>query len=229
MIENIEQKLKVDLKNPKILKAEKSKSKLEEHIQITKKLRENAKEKGAQMPKTYYASIKKIDIANGVGVRVSFFVSGCRIGCKGCFNEIAWNFKYGKEFSDETLQELYEDLNHPFIAGLSILGGEPLDPNNQETISKIVTFVKEKFPEKNIWLYSGYYFKTEIYPEYIKEKGDKSPLTTIIDNIDVLVDGRFDYTKLDKNLRFRGSSNQSIIDVKKTLKNGKIELLNFEY
>ena len=99
----------------------------------------------------HYADIKKIDIANGEGVRVSLFVSGCRHHCKGCFNEIAWNFKYGKEFTQDTVDEIIQDLDHDYVEGLSLLGGEPLEPENQEALAKLVTKVKEKYPNKNIW------------------------------------------------------------------------------
>ena len=110
----------------------------------------------------HYADIKKIDIANGEGVRVSLFVSGCRHHCKGCFNEIAWNFKYGKEFTQDTVDEIIKDLDHDYVEGLSLLGGEPLEPENQEALAKLVTKVKEKYPNKNIWCYTGYDFEKDI-------------------------------------------------------------------
>ena len=98
----------------------------------------------------YYADLKKVDIANGEGVRVSLFVSGCRHHCKGCFNEIAWNFKYGKEFTEETVNEIMKELDHDYVEGLSLLGGEPLEPENQTALADLVEKVKEKYPNKNI-------------------------------------------------------------------------------
>lgn len=171
----------------------------------------------------YYADLKKVDIANGEGIRVSLFVSGCRHHCKGCFNEIAWNFKYGKEFTEETINEIIKDLDHDYVEGLSLLGGEPLEPENQKELADLVEKVKEKYPNKNIWCYTGFDFEKDIVPECEKSNITKK----LISNIDVVVDGKFDETKIDKKLRFRGSSNQRIIDVPETLKNKHIKLINF--
>ena len=171
----------------------------------------------------HYADIKKIDIANGEGVRVSLFVSGCRHHCKGCFNEIAWNFKYGKEFTQDTVDEIIQDLNHDYVEGLSLLGGEPLEPENQEALAKLVTKVKEKYPNKNIWCYTGFDFEKDIMPECITSAVTKQ----LISNIDVIVDGKFDESKMDRKLKFRGSSNQRIIDVKETLHDNAIKMVKF--
>lgn len=171
----------------------------------------------------YYADLKKVDIANGEGVRVSLFVSGCRHHCKGCFNEIAWNFKYGKEFTEETVNEIMKELDHDYVEGLSLLGGEPLEPENQTTLADLVEKVKEKYPNKNIWCYTGFDFEKDIVPECEKSNVTKK----LISNIDVVVDGKFDETKMDRKLKFRGSSNQRIIDVPETLKNRHIKLINF--
>ncbi len=171
----------------------------------------------------YYADLKKVDIANGEGVRVSLFVSGCRHHCKGCFNEIAWNFKYGKEFTEETVNEIMKELNHDYVEGLSLLGGEPLEPENQTALADLVEKVKEKYPNKNIWCYTGFDFEKDIVPECEKSNVTKK----LISNIDVVVDGKFDETKMDRKLKFRGSSNQRIIDVPETLKNRHIKLINF--
>ena len=171
----------------------------------------------------YYADLKKVDIANGEGVRVSLFVSGCRHHCKGCFNEIAWNFKYGKEFTEETVNEIMKELDHDYVEGLSLLGGEPLEPENQTALADLVEKVKEKYPNKNIWCYTGFDFEKDIVPECEKSNVTKK----IISNIDVVVDGKFDETKMDRKLKFRGSSNQRIIDVPETLKNRHIKLINF--
>lgn len=171
----------------------------------------------------YYADLKKVDIANGEGVRVSLFVSGCRHHCKGCFNEIAWNFKYGKEFTEETVNEIMKELDHDYVEGLSLLGGEPLEPENQTALADLVEKVKEKYPNKNIWCYTGFDFEKDIAPECEKSNVTKK----LISNIDVVVDGKFDETKMDRKLKFRGSSNQRIIDVPETLKNRHIKLINF--
>lgn len=171
----------------------------------------------------HYADIKKIDIANGEGVRVSLFVSGCRHHCKGCFNEIAWNFKYGKEFTQDTVDEIIQDLDHDYVEGLSLLGGEPLEPENQEALAKLVTKVKDKYPNKNIWCYTGFDFEKDIMPECKTSAVTKQ----LISNIDVIVDGKFDENKMDRKLKFRGSSNQRIIDVKETLHDNAIKMVKF--
>ena len=166
-----------------------------------------------------YADIKKIDVANGEGVRVSVFVSGCKHHCKGCFNECAWDFNYGKEFTEKEEQQIIDYMNHDYIAGLSLLGGEPLEPKNQEGLLPLVKKVKEKFPNKNIWCYTGFDFEKDVV-----EKMAKNNETTkeLLKYIDVIVDGKFEEDKKDLKLQFRGSSNQKIVDVKKSLKLGKI-------
>lgn len=162
-----------------------------------------------------YGEIKKVDIANGEGVRVSLFVSGCRNHCKECFNPMTWSFNYGKEYSEETEKEILEALNHDYIEGLTVLGGEPFEPENQKEVLSLVKKVREVFPHKNIWIYSGFAFEELVGK---KESRAATPLTKeILKNIDVLVDGRFEIAKKDLMLKFRGSTNQRIIDVKKTL------------
>ncbi len=168
-----------------------------------------------------YAEIKKRDISNGPGVRVSVFVSGCNLHCNGCFNDIAWNFNYGKTFTNDTIDEIIEALRPDYISGLTVLGGEPFEFVNQKGILPLLKRVREEFPEKSIWCYSGYYFDKEI----IDEMSRKWPVTKeMLSYIDVLVDSRFDIDYLDLNLRFKGSSNQRIIDVQKSLKEGSIVL-----
>ena len=156
-----------------------------------------------------YGNIKTNDIANGTGVRVSLFVSGCRNNCPGCFNKESQDFNYGEHFSNETMEYLLKELAKPEIEGLTILGGEPLDSINQPTVYFIINTVKTKLPEKNIWLYTGYEFPMVPMTEFTYE---------ILNNIDVLVDGPFMKDKKDPSLAFRGSSNQNIIDMKETLK-----------
>lgn len=171
-----------------------------------------------------YADIKKADIANGLGVRVSVFVSGCTHHCKNCFNSEAWDFNYGKEFTEKEINKVIEELDHPYIAGLSLLGGEPLEHKNQQGLLPLLKKVKEKFPEKNIWCYSGYTFETDVMNKMYKN-WEETP--EILSYIDVLVDGKYEEDKKDVTLRFRGSSNQRIIDVKKSLKENKAILFEF--
>ena len=157
-----------------------------------------------------YATIKKYDIANGIGVRVSLFVSGCNHRCKGCFNSEAWDFNYGKKFDVNAENEILHVLEKPYIKGLSVLGGEPLQQDS--TLLEFLRKVKSKFPNKSIWLYTGYTY------EQIKDKKE-------LDYIDVLVDGKFVEALKDISLQFRGSSNQRIIDVKKSLDTGDIVVI----
>lgn len=164
-----------------------------------------------------YAKIKKTDVANGPGVRVSIFVSGCHHHCEGCFNSEAWDFNYGNDFTEDTIQEIIEAMNHDYITGLSLLGGEPFELINQKGLLPLLKKVKEVYPEKNIWAYSGY-----LYDE-LKEM-DYPETKEILSLIDVLVDGKFVESLKDPNLYFRGSSNQRVIDMKKTLKSKKIVL-----
>ena len=166
-----------------------------------------------------YADIKKVDVANGEGVRVSVFVSGCNHHCKGCFNPEAWNFNYGKEFTEEETEKILQELDHPYVSGLSILGGEPLEYVNQKGLLPLLKKVKEKFPEKNIWCYTGYTFDKDIIGNMFENWEQTKELVSYID---VMVDGKFEEDKKDLNLKFRGSSNQRVIDVQKSLKVHKV-------
>lgn len=162
-----------------------------------------------------YADIKRVDVANGEGVRVSVFVSGCNHHCKGCFNECAWDFNYGKEFTQKEINQVLEYMNHDYIEGLSLLGGEPLEPQNQTEVLKLVKQVKEKYPDKSIWCYTGFDFKEDIVDKMQKE----NPTTKeLIKYFDVVVDGKFEMDKTSPKLRFRGSYNQKILDAKETIK-----------
>ena len=163
----------------------------------------------------HYADIKKADIANGLGVRVSVFVSGCNHHCKNCFNEEAWDFNYGKEFTEAEIDKIIMEMDHPYVSGLSLLGGEPLEHINQQGLLPLVKRVKEKFPDKNIWCYTGYTFDKDVM-ENMYKNWEETP--ELMSYIDVMVDGKFEEDKKDINLRFRGSSNQRIIDVPKSLK-----------
>lgn len=167
----------------------------------------------------YYVDIKKCDIANGPGVRTSIFVSGCTHHCKGCFNEIAWNFNYGKEFTDKEIDYIIELLKPDYIKGLSLLGGEPFELVNQEGLLPLVKKVKEVYPNKDIWCYSGYLFDKQIRDEMM----EKYDLTRkFVKYIDVIVDGKFEIDKKNPSLKFRGSTNQRIIKVQESLENNKI-------
>ena len=166
-----------------------------------------------------YATIKKHDIANGPGVRVSIFVSGCNHHCKGCFNTQAWDFDYGRKFTEEDIERIINELDHPYVSGLSLLVGEPLEYSNQKGLLPLLKRVKEKFPEKDIWCYTGYTFDKDIVGNLF----DNWPETKeVMSYIDVLIDGKFEEDKKDLNLKFRGSSNQRIIDVPESLKVHKV-------
>ena len=166
-----------------------------------------------------YADIKNFDISNGPGVRVSVFVSGCNHHCKGCFNECAWDFNYGKEFTEETVDEIIKDLDKDYISGLTLLGGEPLEYQNQKGLLPLVKKVKEKLPNKNIWCYTGFDFEQDVMG---KMKKNWKETEELLSYIDVVVDGKFEEEKKDLKLKFRGSSNQRIIDVPQTIKEEKI-------
>jgi anaerobic ribonucleoside-triphosphate reductase activating protein len=168
-----------------------------------------------------YAKIKKCDVANGPGVRVSLFVSGCNHHCKNCFNREAWDFNYGKEFTEDEQNEIIEDLKPEYITGLSLLGGEPFERTNQEGLVPLIKKVKEKYPNKKIWCYTGFTFDNQIIGEMIKKEGRKTT-KEMLENIDYIVDGKFVEELKDPKLRFRGSSNQRIIDVKKSLRENRI-------
>lgn len=165
-----------------------------------------------------YSKIKWTDVANGVGVRISLFVSGCRHGCVGCFNEEAWDFQAGEDFSSQVETELLQRLGATYIRGLSLLGGEPLDPRNQEEVLAVVKKAKALYQNKDLWCYSGYVYEDLVGGKIGKHMAELLPL------IDILVDGRYEEAEKNLSLRFRGSGNQRIIDVKKTREAGKIQI-----
>jgi anaerobic ribonucleoside-triphosphate reductase activating protein len=168
-----------------------------------------------------YATIKTHDIANGPGVRVSLFVSGCTHHCKGCFNPETWNFHYGEPYTPEVEEQIMEALSPWYIRGLSLLGGEPFEPQNQPALVELVKKVKRLYPEKTIWCYSGYDYEKDILAGRL---GDWDTTNELIRHIDVLVDGEFVEAKKDLSLRFRGSSNQRVIDVPKSLEEDQVVL-----
>lgn len=158
-----------------------------------------------------YGRIIKTDIANGVGVRVSLFVSGCRNHCKGCFNPETWDFHYGNEYTEDINNCILEYLRPDYIDGLSILGGDPMEPENIDVVTKLCSLVKKQ-TGKSIWIYSGYFYENiKDYP--------------IMNYVDILVDGPFIEGQKDINLKFRGSRNQRIIDVKESKKHNKLIIL----
>ncbi|MGN0490149.1 anaerobic ribonucleoside-triphosphate reductase activating protein [Ruminococcus sp.] len=170
-----------------------------------------------------YGEIKNYDIANGEGVRVSLFVSGCTHHCKNCFNPETWSFEYGKPFTKETEDYIIECLSPDYIDGLSLLGGEPFEPQNQEVLLPFLRRVRNELPDKTIWCYTGYLFDKEL----LSESRARSEYTDeMLSLIDVLVDGEFVQALHDISLAFRGSSNQRIIDVQKSLETGEIKLHN---
>ncbi len=169
----------------------------------------------------YYAAIKPRDIANGPGVRVSLFVSGCTHQCKNCFNEEAWDFHYGEPFTQETIQQIIELMRPDFIKGITLLGGEPFDPHNQTAVVELLRQIREELPQKNVWAFTGYLLDRDLLSGRI---GDPTVVREYLELLDVLVDGPFIEAQKNLSLRFRGSENQRIIDIKKTLASSEIVL-----
>ena len=165
-----------------------------------------------------YATIKPFEVANGPGVRVSLFVSGCTHRCKGCFNEEAWDFSYGEEFTDKEADRIIEALRPDYIKGFSLLGGEPFEPVNQKELAPLLERIKEAYPDKTIWCYSGYTLEADLLSGRLC---DFSITKRMLDCIDILVDGKFVEEKKNLQLRFKDSENQRIIDLKKTLSENK--------
>lgn len=163
-----------------------------------------------------YADIKKVDVANGPGVRVSLFVSGCTHHCKECFNPETWDFSFGDPFGEVQIQEILKLLDRSYIRGLSLLGGEPFEPQNQQAVLELVRRVRETLPQKDVWCYSGYLF------EELAEGNVGEHSRQLLEQLDILVDGPFVLEQKDLGLRFRGSANQRIIDVPQSLKAGKV-------
>ena len=165
-----------------------------------------------------YATIKNCDIANGPGVRVSLFVSGCTHRCLGCFNEVAWDFNYGEPFTQDTIDIILKMLRPSHIRGLTLLGGEPFEPENQAPIVELLRQIKKAYPDKSIWAFSGYLFDKDIL------SGQLGDTSEYLSYLDVLVDGPFVLEKKNLSLRFRGSENQRIIDVPASLSTGEVIL-----
>lgn len=162
-----------------------------------------------------YADIRPIDVANGPGIRVSLFVSGCTHACPGCFNPEAWDFQYGTPFGEEQEQAILDAMEKSYIKGLSLLGGEPFHPNNQKTVLELVKKVRAQNPQKDIWCYTGYLFE-DIAAGKVGEYG-----RALLEQLDVLVDGPFVLERKSLGLRFRGSDNQRILQVAPSLERGE--------
>lgn len=169
-----------------------------------------------------YATVKKYDVANGPGVRVSLFVSGCTHACKNCFNSEAWDFSYGNPFTPAVEREIFDAMSHDFIAGFSLLGGEPFEPVNQEALVPFLRELRSLYPNKSVWCYTGYTLERDLLgPSRARcEHTDE-----MLSYIDVLVDGEFVEEEKDLTIRFRGSRNQRIIDLRRTLREGATRVL----
>lgn len=165
-----------------------------------------------------YGTIKNYDIANGTGVRVSLFVSGCRHHCKGCFNSETWDFNYGNPYTKEVEAQILEALKPAYIQGFSLLGGEPFEPENQKELAGLLQKIKESYPEKNVWCYTGYLYDVDLIPggKVYTEYTDK-----MLTCIDTLVDGEFIEAEKDLTLEFRGSRNQRILHLDEIRQNAK--------
>ena len=172
-----------------------------------------------------YAEIKYCDVANGPGVRTSLFVSGCSHHCPGCFNEIAWDFNYGKPFTQDTIDSIIESLKPDYIQGLTLLGGEPFEYSNQKGLLPLVRQVREVLPQKDIWCFTGFLFDKDIIENMCKKGKETNELLSYID---VLVDGRFVEELKNLNLKFKGSENQRTILVNESLKSGNVILYDFD-
>ena len=170
----------------------------------------------------HYGELKKCDIANGIGVRVTLFVSGCTNHCPDCFQPQTWDFDYGRAFTDETKAEIFAELDKPFLNGLTVLGGEPFEPRNQRELLPLLREVREKYPDKTIWCFTGFRLEDELL------RSGSYPRCEVTDEllacINVLVDGRFVKELKDISLQFRGSRNQRVIDMDRTREAGKITI-----
>lgn len=169
----------------------------------------------------YYGNIKKYDIADGLGVRVTLFCSGCTNHCEGCFQKETWNFRYGKLYTEETEAEILKALEPSYIQGLTLLGGEPFEPENQRVLVTLLRKVRNEMPQKDIWSYTGFIYEKDLLPG---ERKHTEVTDEMLSYLDVLVDGPFVLSRKDISLKFRGSSNQRVLDMKKTLAAGKAVL-----
>lgn len=172
-----------------------------------------------------YGQVYYNDVANGIGCRTAFFVSGCTHHCKGCFNEMTWDFNYGEPYTKEVEDDIIESLKPEYIAGLTILGGEPMEIVNQKEIRPLLERIKKEVPKATIWIYSGYLWEELTDPDNKRCHGEDTD--AILSMTDILVDGEFMLDKKNLMLRFRGSENQRIIEVQDSLKEGKVVLSKY--
>ena len=170
----------------------------------------------------YYGELKKCDIANGTGVRVTLFVSGCTNRCPGCFQPQTWDFCYGKPYTAETEAEIFAELEKSYVNGLTVLGGEPFEPENQRTLVDLLRRVRERFPAKTVWVFTGFTLDGELMADGSHPRCEVTD--EMLSYIDVLVDGRFVAAQKDISLQFRGSRNQRVIDMNKTRQTGQITI-----
>ncbi len=170
----------------------------------------------------HYGELKKCDIANGTGVRVTLFVSGCTNHCPDCFQPQTWDFDYGKKFTGETKAEIFAELDKPFVNGLTVLGGEPFEPRNQRELLPLLREIREKYPHKTIWCFTGFRLDDELLTDGSYPRCEATD--ALLACIDVLVDGRFVRELKDISLQFRGSRNQRVIDMNKTRETGTITI-----
>lgn len=171
-----------------------------------------------------YSGIKVASIENGIGCRTSFFVSGCRHHCKGCFNALTWDFNNGADYTEEVEQQILDTLKQRYVTGLTILGGEPLEPENQPYVRRLVEKVRKQYPNKTVWIYTGFTWE-ELFDS--DSRAYTEHILPILKMIEVLVDGRFEYKLKDLSLKFRGSSNQRVIDVPLSLAKGEVVISHY--
>lgn len=169
-----------------------------------------------------YAGIKYCDIANGLGCRTVLFVSGCRNHCKGCFQPQTWDFNYGREYTPEIEQFIIDELSKSYYDGITILGGDPMEPENQEPVLRLLRRIKKELSDKNVWVYTGYVYDRDLVPG--GKRFVDGVTRELLESIDILIDGRFVEELKNLMLNFRGSGNQRIIKMKETLETGKVVL-----
>ena len=170
----------------------------------------------------HVGEVMTADVANGEGMRVSVFVSGCRNHCKGCFQPQTWDFNYGREYTPEIEQFIIDELSKSYYDGITILGGDPMEPDNQEPVLRLLRRIKKELPDKNVWAYTGYVYDRDLVPG--GKRFVDGVTRELLESIDILIDGRFVEELKNLMLNFRGSGNQRIIKMKETLETGKVVL-----
>ena len=170
----------------------------------------------------HVGEVMTADVANGEGMRVSVFVSGCRNHCQGCFQPQTWDFNYGREYTPEIEQFIIDELSKSYYDGITILGGDPMEPENQEPVLRLLRRIKKELPDKNVWAYTGYVYDRDLVPG--GKRFVDGVTRELLESIDILIDGRFVEELKNLMLNFRGSGNQRIIKMKETLETGKVIL-----